>query len=59
VREAHALGVAVPYNEAVVAVVKGLERSSELRSGPPVDYAKREAEAEAEAAKDAAGQPAR
>lgn len=59
VREAHALGVAVPYNEAIVAVVKGLERSSELRAEPPIDYAKREAEAEAEAAKDAAGQPAR
>ncbi len=59
VREAHALGVPVPYNEAIVAVVKGLERSSELRAGPPVDYAKREAEAEAEAANEAAGHPSR
>jgi 2-dehydropantoate 2-reductase len=27
VREAHALGLAVPYNEAVVAIVKGVEKS--------------------------------
>ena len=27
VREAKALGMAVPYNEAIVAVVKGVEKS--------------------------------
>ena len=49
VREAKALGIPVPYNEAVVAVVKGLERSRrQLLHEPPRDYAKLEAEAEAE-----------
>jgi 2-dehydropantoate 2-reductase len=46
VREAKALGLAVPYNEAVVAVVKGLEKSRrQLLHEPPRDYAKLEAEA--------------
>jgi hypothetical protein len=31
VREARALGIAVPYNEAIVAVVKGLEKSRRQR----------------------------
>lgn len=53
VREARALGMSVPYNEALVAVVKGLERSAELAAGPAVDYAKVEADAEAEAAREA------
>jgi 2-dehydropantoate 2-reductase len=49
-REAKALGLAVPYNEAVVAVVKGVERSRrQLLHEAPRDYAKLEAEAEAEA----------
>ena len=48
VREAKALGLAVPYNEAVVAVVKGLEKSRrQLLHEPPRDYAKLEADAEA------------
>ena len=52
VREARALGIAVPYNEAVVAIVKGLEKSRhQTLHEPPVDYVKREAEAEAEAAR--------
>jgi len=47
VREAKALGLAVPYNEAVVAVVKGLEKSRrQLLHEPPRDYARLEAEAE-------------
>ena len=49
VREAKALGLAVPYNEAVVAVVKGLEKSRrQLLHEPPRDYARLEAEAAAE-----------
>lgn len=49
VREAKALGLAVPYNEAVVAIVKGLEKSRrQLLHEPPIDYRQREAEAEAE-----------
>lgn len=49
VREAKALGLAVPYNEAVVAVVKGLERSRrQTLHEAPRDYKKLEAEAEAE-----------
>ena len=48
VREAKSLGLAVPYNEAVVAVVKGLEKSRrQLLHEPPRDYAKLEADAEA------------
>jgi 2-dehydropantoate 2-reductase len=50
VREAKALGVPVPYNEAVVAVVKGLEKSrAQLLHEPPRDYKKLEADGEAEA----------
>jgi len=46
VREAHSIGVAVPYNEAVVALVKGVEKSRrQLLHEPPIDYAKWEAEA--------------
>jgi hypothetical protein len=40
----------VPYNEAVVAIVKGLEKSRrQLLHEPPRDYAKLETEAAAEA----------
>ena len=50
VREAKALGFSVPCNETVVAIVKGLEKSRRQQlHEPPIDYAKREAEAEAEA----------
>lgn len=49
VREAKALGMAVPYNEAVVAIVKGLEKSRrQLLHEPPRDYAQLELEAEEE-----------
>jgi 2-dehydropantoate 2-reductase len=49
VREAKAVGIPVPYNEAVVAVVKGLERSRrQTLHEPPRDYKKLEEEAEAE-----------
>lgn len=52
VREAKALGIAVPYNEAIVAVVKGVEKSRhQMLHEPPRDYAKLEAEALAEAAR--------
>lgn len=48
VREAKALGMSVPYNETVVAIVKGLEKSRrQLLHEPPIDYTKMEAEAEA------------
>lgn len=51
IREAQALGVPVPYNEAVVAIVKGVEKSRrQLLHEPPRDYARLEAEAQAEAA---------
>ena len=46
VREAHALGLAVPYNEAVVAIVKGVEKSRrQLLHEAPIDYPKLEAAA--------------
>ena len=46
-REARALGMATPYNEAVVALVKGLEKSrGQLLHEPPHDYARLEAEAQ-------------
>ncbi|NIO40960.1 MAG: 2-dehydropantoate 2-reductase [Burkholderiales bacterium] len=49
VREAHALGMAVPYNEAVVAIVKGVEKSRwQLLHQSPIDYAQLEAEASRE-----------
>ena len=52
VREAKALGVATPYNEAVVAIVKGLEKSRrQTLNDPPRDYKKLEEEAEREAGK--------
>ncbi|HKB83130.1 MAG TPA: ketopantoate reductase family protein [Burkholderiales bacterium] len=52
VREARALGIATPYNEAVVAVVKGLEKSRrQMLHEPPRDYKKLEEEAEKEAGK--------
>lgn len=55
VREARALGLAVPYNEALVAIVKGLEKSRhQALHEPPVDYAQREADAEAEVARERA-----
>jgi len=55
VREAKALGIAVPYNEAVVAIVKGMERSRrQSLHEPPRDYKKLEAEAEAEVRAEAA-----
>jgi 2-dehydropantoate 2-reductase len=47
VREAKALGIATPYNEAVVAVVKGLEKSRRQTLHEPArDYKKLEEEAE-------------
>ena len=50
VREAKALGMAVPYNEAIVAVVKGVERSRRQTLHEPArDYKKLEEEALAEA----------
>ena len=52
VREARVLGIATPYNEAVVAVVKGLEKSRrQALHEPPRDYKKLEEEAEKEAGK--------
>lgn len=55
VREAKALGIPVPYNEAVVAIVKGMEKSRrQLLHEPPRDYKQLEAEAEAEARADSA-----
>ena len=49
VREAKALGIATPYNEAVVAVVKGQEKSRrQTLHEPPRDYAQLEAQAEAD-----------
>lgn len=52
VREARALGIAVPYNEAVVAIVKGLEKSRRQQlHEPPRDYKKLEEEAQTEAGK--------
>lgn len=52
VREAKALGIATPYNEAVVAVVKGLEKSRrQTLHEAPRDYKKLEEEAEREAGK--------
>ncbi len=46
VREAMTLGIVVPYNEAVVAIVKGLEKSRrQSLHEAPIDYAKLEAEA--------------
>jgi len=46
VREARALGIATPYNEALVAIVKGIEKSRrQLLHEAPIDYAKWEAEA--------------
>lgn len=50
VREARALGIATPYNEAVVAIVKGLEKSRrQALHEPPRDYKKLEEEALREA----------
>jgi len=51
VREAKALGIPVPYNEAVVAFVKGVEKSRrQALHEPPRDYKKLEEEAAREAA---------
>jgi len=56
VREARAMGMAVPYNEAVVAIVKGLEKSRmQLLHEPPRDYKKLEAAAEEEVKREHAG----
>lgn len=45
VREARALGIAVPYNEALVALLKGRElHSRRAARRPPIDYAAWEAE---------------
>ncbi len=56
VREARVLGMAVPYNEAVVAIVKGLEKSRmQLLHEPPRDYKKLEEEAEEEVKRERAG----
>ena len=52
VREAKALGIATPYNEAVVAVIKGLEKSRrQALHEPPRDYKMLEEEAEKELGK--------
>ena len=52
VREAKALEIPVPYNEAVVAMVKGLERSRrQLLHEPAKDYGALEAAAQKEAGK--------
>ncbi len=49
VREAHGLGLAVPYNEAVVAIIKGVEKSRyQLLHEAPIDYAQLEAQAAAD-----------
>ncbi len=49
VREGKALGLSLPYNETIVALIKGLEKSRrQLLHEPPRDYAKLEQEAEAE-----------
>ncbi len=57
VREAEALGLAVPYNEAVVAIVKGLEKSRmQLLHEPARDYKKLEEEAEEEVRREQGGQ---
>lgn len=45
VREAKALGIATPYNESLVAIVKGLERHRRQIHGPAIDYEALEAEA--------------
>jgi 2-dehydropantoate 2-reductase len=57
VREARVLGVPVPCNETLVAVIKGLERSRRqaLHETPP-DYACLEARAESEVWAEAAGE---
>jgi 2-dehydropantoate 2-reductase len=56
VREARALGVPVPCNETLVAVVKGLERSRrQALHEAPADYAGMEAQAEAEVRAEATG----
>ena len=50
VREAKTLGIAVPYNEAIVAVVKGVEKSRHQAMHEPArDYKKLEEEALADA----------
>ena len=50
VREGKALGLALPYNESLVALVKGVEKSRmQQLHEPPRDYAALEAQAMAEA----------
>lgn len=50
VREAQALGLDVPYNEAITAVIKGIERAAERRAAPIApDYDALERAARAEA----------
>lgn len=50
VREARSLGIATPYNEAVVAIVKGLEKSRrQALHEPPRDYQQLEQQALREA----------
>jgi len=45
VREARGLGIPTPYNEAVVAIIKGVEKARrQLLHEAPIDYAKWEAE---------------
>lgn len=49
VREGQALGLSLPHNETIVALIKGLERSRrQALHEPPRDYAKLEQEALAE-----------
>jgi len=51
-REGKALGLSLPYNESLVALVKGVEKSRrQLLHEAPRDYAKLEAEASAEVAR--------
>jgi 2-dehydropantoate 2-reductase len=46
VREAKALGIPVPYNETIVAFVKGMEKSRrQALHEPPIDYAELERKA--------------
>ena len=45
VREGKAVGVPTPFNEALVMLIKGLEKSRAQAKGPPIDYDRMEAEA--------------
>jgi len=50
VRESHALGLKAPYNEAITAIIKGIERAARRRAEPvETDYDALEKKAYAEA----------